>query len=137
SIRDSIPETKTTKELLAEIAKKYVKFAKSEKEHYLNLLHNTYYDGVSGIRNHVVTLESFFQKLKGMGMDLSDDFLAWQTMRYLPSQFDSITSSYNAQEKAWSVSEIIAILTKEEDDIKARKVHSVSLTTTKDGLNQN
>ncbi|PON42007.1 hypothetical protein PanWU01x14_285390 [Parasponia andersonii] len=95
SIHDSIHETKTAKEFLVEVDKKYVKFVKSEKEYYSNLLHTTYYDGVSGIKNHVVTLKSFFQKLKGMNMNLGDDFLVWHTMRYLPSQFDLIRSSYN------------------------------------------
>ena len=88
SIRDSIPKTNTAKEFLEAVAKKYMMFPKFEREHYFNLLHTTFYDGVSGVRDHISKLESYFQKLKGIDTNLGEDFLVWLTMRYLPPQFD-------------------------------------------------
>ena len=61
----SIPKVDTTKGLLEEIRKKFIKFDMNEKHHYLDLLNNTKYDGVIGLRNHIMLLSSFYNKSKG------------------------------------------------------------------------
>ena len=49
-------------------------------------------------------------------------------MGSIPSQFDSIRSSYNAQKENWTREEMITIdLTKEEDDVKKERTRTVSI----------
>ena len=49
-------------------------------------------------------------------------------MGTLPSQFDGIRSSSNAQKVQWTIEEMTTILAKEEEDMK--KGRSISLVTT-------
>ena len=58
----SIPKMDTTKELLEVIGKKFIKFDMNEKHHYLDLLNNTKYDGVKGVRDHIMLLSSYYNK---------------------------------------------------------------------------
>ena len=39
----------------------------------------------------------FFNKLKKMKVELADGFLVWQVLESLPSQFDALKTTYNAQ----------------------------------------
>ena len=66
-IRDSIPKTENAKDFLTTIDKKYEKFSKNEKNEYLNMLHSTFYDGMSDM--------GFYHRLKAMGMDLREGYM--------------------------------------------------------------
>ena len=103
SIRDSIPKTKNAKDFLIAIEKKYEKLSKNKKNEYLNILHSAFYDGASDVRAHNDKLIGCYHKLKAMGMDLGEGYMVWFVMGTLPSQFDLIRSSYNAQKEQWSV----------------------------------
>ena len=50
-------------------------------------------------------------------------------MGTLPSQFYSIRSNYNAQKEKWTIEEMTAILTKEEEDRKKGRSRSISVVT--------
>ncbi|XP_062110679.1 uncharacterized protein LOC133822385 isoform X1 [Humulus lupulus] len=117
SIRDSIPKSENAKDFLAVIKEKYQRFSKNEKNEHLNILHHTIYDGSSDIRVHIDKLMGYYHKLKAMGMDLGEDYIVWLVMETIPSQFDAIRSSYNAQKKQWTVGEMSSILAKEEEDM--------------------
>ena len=58
-------------------------------------------------------------------MDFNLDYVVWMIMETLPLQFDSIRSSYNDQKEKLTIEDIIAILAKEEDDM--RKERSMSI----------
>ena len=58
----------TTKGLLEEIKRRFIKFDMNEKHHYLDLLINTKYDGVKGARDHIMLLSSYYNKSKGPKM---------------------------------------------------------------------
>ena len=61
----SIPKLDTTKGLLEKIGKKFIKFDMNENHHYLDLLNNIKYDGVKGVRDHIMLLSSYYNKSKG------------------------------------------------------------------------
>ena len=63
-------------------------------------------------------------------MKFDSDYVVWLIMGTLPSQFDSIRSSYNAWKKQWTIEEMIAILAKEEEDMKKGRSRSISMVTT-------
>ncbi|KAG7960597.1 hypothetical protein I3843_10G132500 [Carya illinoinensis] len=111
SIRQSIVDTDSAKEYLDAVGKKFTKFDKTEKGTLMKLLTTTTYDGVSGVREHIIKLIHFFNKLKGMKVELGDSFLVRQT-------------TYNAQKDEWSLSEMIAIVTQEEKMMKKAKSHA-------------
>ncbi|XP_042950214.1 uncharacterized protein LOC122282322 [Carya illinoinensis] len=111
SIRLSIANTDSAKEYLDAVGKKFTKFDKAENENLMKLLTTTTYDGISGVREHIMKLTHFFNKLKGMKVELADSFLVWQVLESLPPQFDALKTIYNAQKDEWSLSEMTAIVT--------------------------
>ncbi|KAG6642075.1 hypothetical protein CIPAW_09G118100, partial [Carya illinoinensis] len=110
SIRLSIADTDSTKEYLDVVGKKFIKFDKVEKGTLMKFLTTTTYDGVSGVREHIMKLTHFFNKLKGM-------------------KFDTLKTTYNAQKDEWSLSEMTAIITQEEEMMKKAKSHADFMIT--------
>ena len=96
SIRDSIPKVENAKDFLDVINNKYKKFSNNKKNELLTTLHTTIYDGISCIRSHTDKFVSSYHKIKDLGLNLDDDYLVWFVIGSLPSQFNSIRSSYNA-----------------------------------------
>jgi len=78
----------------------------------------TTYDRVSGVREHIMKLSHLFNKLRQMKVELVDSFLVWQVLESLPSQFDALKTTYNAKRDEWSLSEMTAIVTHEEEVMK-------------------
>ena len=54
-------------------------------------------------------------------MKFDSDYVVWLIMGTLPSQFDSIRFSYNAQKEQWTIEEMTTILAKEEWDMKVQE----------------
>ena len=103
----------------------------NEKHHYLDLLNNTKYDGVKGVRNHIMLLSSYYNKLKGLKMDIGEVFLTYSIMKGLPSQFYNIRSSLNTKKERCCLEELTTILVKEEDDIKLNRPRSIAMVSHK------
>ena len=62
-------------------------------------------------------------------MEFDSNYVVWLIMGTLPSQFDSIRSSCNAQNEQWTIEEMIAILAKEEEDMKKGRSKSIYVVT--------
>jgi len=133
SIRQSITCTDSAKDFLATVGDKFTKFDKADKGTFMKLLTTTTYDGVNGVHEHIMKFAHFFNKLRQMKVELADNFLVWQVLESLPSQFDALKTTYNAQRDKWSLSEMIAIVTQEEEVMKKGKSHSVFMTTNDSG----
>ena len=129
TIRQSVPESEKAKNFLESIAERYVKFDKAEKGQYLSLLENTRYDGVSGVREHIMKLVNYYNKLKSMKVDLGDSFLVWRVLESLPAQFDILKTSYNTQKGEWTINELISIVSQAEEDMKKGKMHAVNFVS--------
>ena len=123
----SIPRVDIENGRLEEIRKKFIKFDMNEKHHCLDLLNSTKYDGVKGVRDHITLLSSNYNKLKGLKMDIGEEFLTYSIMKNLPSQFDNIRSSLNTKKEGCTLEELTIILVKEEDDIKLNRSKYVAM----------
>jgi hypothetical protein len=91
----------------------------------MKLLTATTYDGVSGVREHIMKLTHFFNKLRQMKVELADSFLVLQVLESLPSQFDALKTTYNAHRDEWNLSEMTAIVTQEKEEMKNGKSYVV------------
>jgi len=105
-------------------------FDKAQKGQYLSLLERTKSDGVNGVREHMMKLVHYYNKLKSLKVEVGDSYLIWQVMESLPSYFDVLKTSYNTQKEEWIIDEMIAIISQEEASIKKTKSHSVQFITT-------
>src|ERR1044072_2907411 len=134
SIRQSIPTTEKAKDFLKLVGEKFKTFDKAQKGQYLSLLEKTKYDGVSGVSEHMMKLLNYFNKLKSLKVELGDNFLIRQILESLPSQFDVLKTSYNTQKHEWTVDEMIAIVSQEEESMKKTKSHGVQLAASSFGF---
>jgi len=107
------------------VGEKFKTFDKAQKGQYLSLLEKTKYNGVSSVREHMMKLVHYYNKLKSLKVELGDSYLIWQIMESLPSQFDVLKTSYNTQKEEWTIYEMIPIISQEEASIKKTKSHSV------------
>ena len=58
---------------------------------YLKLLTTTMYDGVGGVRDHIIKLKhQYFNKANEMKVELSEKFLKWLMLESLPTSFDAV-----------------------------------------------
>ena len=73
--RQSVSNFQNAKVFLDSIVKKYIKFDKVEKGHYLSLLEKTIYDEMSSVQEHIMKLVLYHRWLKSMKNDLRDSFL--------------------------------------------------------------
>ena len=78
--RDSIPACDKAKDYLAAVGRTFKKVDKGKKGNYLRLLANTQYDGVFGVREHILKMTSYHKKIKDMDVNLPDDYLIFQIL---------------------------------------------------------
>ncbi|KAG6645088.1 hypothetical protein CIPAW_08G099000 [Carya illinoinensis] len=83
----------------------------------MKLLITTTYDGVSGVREHIMKLTHFFNKRKGIKVELADNFL----------------TTYNVQKDEWSLSEMTTSVTQEDEIMKKAKSHDAFMVTVDKG----
>ena len=125
----SIHKMDTRNGFLREGGKKFIKFDINEKYHYLYLLNKNKYDEVKRVRDHIMLLSSYYNKLKDLKMDIGREFLTYSIIKSLPSQIDNIRSSLKSKKNSCSLEELIAILVKEKDDIKLNRSRSVAMVS--------
>ena len=121
SIRQSILETDNAVTFLKSVGEKFKRFDKAQKGQFLGLLEKTKYDGVSGVLEHIMKLVHYYNKLKSLKVELGESYLIWKVLESLPPQFDMLKTSYNTQKDEWTVDEMIAIVTQEEESLKKGK----------------
>ncbi|KAF7823727.1 Retrovirus-related Pol polyprotein from transposon TNT 1-94 [Senna tora] len=131
TIRQSIPEKDTVVDYLKAISEKFKKFDKSHKAYYLSLLDNTLYDGASSVREHMMKLVNYFNKLKSLKVDLGESYLVYKVLQSLPAEYGVLRTTYNSQEAEWSIDQMMSIVTQEEESLKKAKscTHSVNNIT--------
>ncbi|KAJ1388503.1 gag-polypeptide of LTR copia-type [Sesbania bispinosa] len=99
SIQQSIPENDKAKDFLRSVGEKFNTFDKAQKGQYLSLLEKTKYDGVSGVREHMMKLVHYYNKLKSLKVELGESYLIWLVLESLSSHFDVLKTSYNTQKE--------------------------------------
>ncbi|KAL6323908.1 hypothetical protein AAG906_005905 [Vitis piasezkii] len=96
SIKECVSKMERIKDFLEYVKANYTKIDKAEITTYLKLLTTTMYDGVSGVRDHIIKLKHYFNKANEMKVELSEKFLKWLILESLPTSFDAVKLTYNA-----------------------------------------
>ena len=96
SIKECVPKTERAKDLLEYVKANYTKVDKAEMATYLLLLTTTVYDGLGGVRDHIIKLKHYFNKANEMKVELGENFLKWLILESLPISFDAVKLTYNA-----------------------------------------
>ncbi|XP_034680268.1 uncharacterized protein LOC117910293 [Vitis riparia] len=96
SIKECGPKTEKDKDFLEYVKANYTKVDKAEMATHLKLLTTTVYDGVSGVRDHIIKLRHYFNKANEMKVELGENFLKWLILKSLPVSFNAVKLTYNA-----------------------------------------
>ncbi|KAK9074591.1 hypothetical protein SSX86_007189 [Deinandra increscens subsp. villosa] len=130
AIRGAIPDTESAKTYLDSVEEQFKGTSKAHASTLILKMLTTKYDGVSGVREHIMMMSNMAHKLKGMNMEISEGFLVHFIMTSLPTQFDSFKINYNTQKEKWQMSELITMCVQEEERLKVEKPDVAHVTTT-------
>lgn len=129
SIKECVPKTERAKDFLEYVKANYTKVDKAEMATHLKLLTTTVYDGVSGVRDHIIKLRHYFNKANEMKVELGENFLKWLILESLPVSFDAVKLTYNALKEEWTLEELMSIVVQHEVSLKKNETHSLALVT--------
>lgn len=130
AIRGAIPESKNAKEFLTFVDEQFKGSSKAHASTLILKMLTSKYDGISGVREHIMMMSDMASKLKGMDMEISEGFLVHFIMTSLSTQFGPFKINYNTQKEKWKMSELIAMCVQEEERLKVEKPDVAHLTTT-------
>ncbi|KAI3797123.1 hypothetical protein L1987_32375 [Smallanthus sonchifolius] len=129
AIRGAIPDSTDAKTYLASVEEQFKGTSKAYASTLILKMVTTKYDGISGIREHILMMHSMAHKLKGLEMEISDGFLVHFIMTSLPASFEAFKINYNTQKEKWKMSELIAMCVQEEERLKLEKPDVAYLMT--------
>ncbi|GKC52856.1 hypothetical protein Tco_1075601 [Tanacetum coccineum] len=130
AIRGAIHDSENAKEYLSSVEEQFKGTSKAHASTLILKMLTTKYDGVSGVREHIMMTSDMANKLKGMDMEISEGFLVHFIMTSLPMQFAPFKINYNTQKEKWKMSELIAMCMQEEERLKVEKPDIVHVATT-------
>ncbi|GJX33756.1 hypothetical protein Tco_0245313 [Tanacetum coccineum] len=131
AIRGAIPDSENAKEFLKSVEEQFKGSSKANASTLILKMLTTKYDGLSGVREHIMMMNDMASKLKGMDMKISEGFLVHFIMTSLLAQFGPFKINYNTKKEKWKMSELIAMCVQEEERLKIEKPDTAYLTTTK------
>ena len=129
AIRGAIPDSENAKTYLESVEEQFKGTSKAHASTLILKMLTTKYDGVNGVREHIMTMNNMAHKLKSLDMEISEGFLVHFIMTSLPARFDAFKIKYNTQKDKWKMSELIAMCVQEEERLKLEKPDVVHVTT--------
>ncbi|CAH9139583.1 unnamed protein product [Cuscuta epithymum] len=130
AIRGAIPDSENAKTYLEYVEEQFKGTSKAHVSTLILKMLTSKYDGVSGIREHIMKMSDMSNKLKSMDMEISEGFLVHFIMTSLPASYGPFKINYNTQKEKWTMSELIAMCVQEEERLKAERPDVAHLTTT-------
>lgn len=75
SIRQSISESESSKDYLKYVGENFTRFDMAKKCEYLSVFEKTKYDDVSDVREHIMKLINYYNKLKALKVEIGESTL--------------------------------------------------------------
>ena len=132
-IRGAIPDSECAKTYLASVEEQFKGSTKVYASTLIMKMLTTKYDGASGVREHIMTMNDMAAKLKGMDMEISEGFLVHFIMTSLPVEFGPFKINYNTQKEKWTMGELTAMCVQEEERLKIERKDYAHLTSMNSG----
>ncbi|GAV75179.1 UBN2 domain-containing protein [Cephalotus follicularis] len=90
-----LPETNYAKELFAVVGQRYQVCSNTEVVSLMSELACMRYDGMGGVREHILRMVHLQSKLKVRDIPLSDNYIVSYALNSLPVSFSQIKIAYN------------------------------------------
>ena len=118
TIAGTIPEMEYAYDLLEFVHEKFKVTDKSEAGNLSRTLHTLKYNGVGGVRDHLMKIENIVNRLKALNVVLPEEYVVNTALDSLPQSFNQLKSSYHAKREKWGLGELLTIASEEETRIK-------------------
>ncbi|XP_024995173.1 uncharacterized protein LOC112528355 [Cynara cardunculus var. scolymus] len=129
AIRGAISDSDNAKTYLDSVEEQFKGISKAHASTLILKMLTSKYDGISGVREHIMMMSDMANKLIGMDMEISEGFMVHFIMTSLPTQFGPFKINYNTQKEKWKMSELIAMCVQEEKHLKFEKSDVAHVTT--------
>ena len=133
SIRGSIPECRTVKELMGAIDEQFVSSDKAQASTLMAKLCSMRLKGTQNVRGHIMEMRDIAAQLKALDVDFSESFLVHFILTSLPADYTAFKVSYMTHKEKWSVNELLNMCVQEEGRLKQEKLETVNLVSHKKG----
>ena len=107
SIRGSIPECRTVKELMGAIDEQFVSSDKAQASTLMAKLCSMRLKGTQNVRGHIMEMRDVSAQLKALDVDFSESFLVHFILTSLPADYTAFKVSYMTHKEKWSVNELL------------------------------
>ena len=129
SIRGSIPECRTVKELMGAIDEQFVSSDKAQASTLMAKLCSMRLKGTQNVRGHIMEMRDVSAQLKALDVDFSESFLVHFILTSLPADYTTFKVSYMTHKEKWSVNELLNMCVQEDGRLKQEKLETVNLVS--------
>ena len=133
SIRGSIPECRTVKELMGAIDEQFVSSDKAQASTLMAKLCSMRLKGTQNVRGHIMEMRDISAQLKPLDVDFSESFLVHFILTSLPADYTAFKVSYMTHKEKWPVNELLNMCVQEEGRLNQEKLETVNLVSHKKG----
>lgn len=126
-VRGSIPEPIFAADFMDAIAEKYKESNKAEAARIGKEFNQLKYNGVGGVRLHIMRLTELNSRLKELDQGVKDEQLVHHALDSLPESFNMLRTSYNSQKENWTLDQLISICVDEESRMRKGKQPATSI----------
>jgi len=129
SLVKAIPKFDNAKTFLESVGERYEVSEKAEAEQLMHNFTNMKYDGVGGVRQHIMKMMTIANRLADLECPIADKFLVYHALNSLPNQFNALKTSYHAQLQAWDINTLISVCAQEESRMNHVTSENVNLVS--------
>ncbi|GAV74342.1 UBN2 domain-containing protein [Cephalotus follicularis] len=116
-----LPETNDAREFFATVGERYQVSSNAEAGSLMSELTGLRYDGLGGVREHILRMVHLHSKLRARDIPLPDSYIVSHALNSLPVSFSQIKTTYNTQSESWSINDLITKCVAEEEKNKREK----------------
>ncbi|GAV79930.1 UBN2_2 domain-containing protein [Cephalotus follicularis] len=114
-------ETNDAREFFSAVRQRYQVSCNAETESLMHELTGLRYDGLGGVRKHILRMVHLQCKLKARDIPLPDSYVVSQVLNSLPVSFSQIKTAYNTKSESLSINDLITKCVPEEEKNKKEK----------------
>jgi hypothetical protein len=119
AIIGALPKTaENDKIFMAKIEEHFKGFSKANTSILMSKLMHAKYDGRGNVREHVLKMIDMSNKLKDLECPLPKPYVIHYVKMSLPFCFENFKINYNSSDKKWTMPELIANLSQEEERLR-------------------
>ncbi|GAV56573.1 UBN2 domain-containing protein [Cephalotus follicularis] len=118
---DGLPETNDAREFFAAVGDRYQVSSNAEVGSLVSELTGLRYDGLGGVRDHILRMVHLQSKLRARDIPLPDSYVVSHSLNSLLVLFSQIKTAYNTQSESWSINDLITKCVAEKEKNKKEK----------------